>query len=230
MNTTTCASEAGGPLRVVIAEDDVLMRAGIARLLADADCDVVASAGDADALRAKALAYRPDVVIADVRMPPGHRDDGLIAAIELRQRLPDMGIVILSQYCEEALALKLIADHVDGIGYLLKERVGDVGTFTDAVRRVATGGSALDPEIVARMLRRRSASGTLARLTARERDVLSAMAEGRSNHGIAQTLFISEAVVEKHITAIMDKLDIGRTETGNRRVLAVLAHLRAHQQ
>lgn len=220
----------GELLRVVIAEDDVLMRAGIARLLADADCELVAQAGDADALRRETLAHHPDVIITDVRMPPGHRDDGLTAAIELRQLLPDTGVVVLSQYCEEALALKLIADRADGVGYLLKERVGDVDAFIDAVRRVAAGGSALDPEVVSRMLGRRSASGPLAGLTPRERDVLAAMAEGKSNHGIARTLFISEAVVEKHVTAIMQKLGIGPTEKGNRRVLAVLAHLRAHQR
>jgi DNA-binding NarL/FixJ family response regulator len=228
--STAADSDGRAQLRVMIAEDDVLMRAGIARLLTDAGCEIVAQAGDADDLRRKALAHRPDVVIADVRMPPGHRDDGLVVAIELRRRLPGTGVVVLSQYCEEALALKLIADDPDGVGYLLKERVGDVNAFTDAVRRVATGGSALDPEVVARMLGRRSASNTLAALTARERDVLAAMAEGQSNHGIAQTLFISEAVVEKHVTAIMRKLDIGPTHTGNRRVLAVLAHLRAHQR
>jgi DNA-binding NarL/FixJ family response regulator len=225
----TTAAAAGSPLRVVIAEDDVLMRAGIARLLGDAGYDIVAQAGDADDLRRKALAHRPDVAIADVRMPPGHRDDGLVVAIELRERLPDMGVLVLSQYCEEALALKLIADRADGVGYLLKERVGDVDAFTDAVRRVATGGSALDPEVVARMLGRRGAQGPLGELTAREREVLHAMAEGQSNHGIAQTLFISQAVVEKHVTTIMRKLDIGPSEAGNRRVLAVLAHLRAHQ-
>jgi DNA-binding NarL/FixJ family response regulator len=230
MNAAAIDSDRAQLLRVVIAEDDVLMRAGIARLLTDARCEVVAQAGDADALRRKTLAHQPDVVITDVRMPPGHRDDGLMAAIELRQRLPDMGVVVLSQYCEEALALKLIADHADGVGYLLKERVGEVEEFIDAVRRVAAGGSALDPEVVARMLGRRGASGALAELTARERDVLAAMAEGKSNHGIARTLFISEAVVEKHVTAIMQKLDIGPTVTGNRRVLAVLAHLRAHQR
>ena len=217
------------PVRVVVAEDDILLRAGIAHLLEDAGCEIVAQTGDADDLRRRALAHRPDVVVTDIRMPPGHRDDGLVAAIELRQQLPETGVVVLSQYCEEALALKLVADDADGVGYLLKARVADIGVFTDAVRRVAAGGSALDSEVVARMLKRRGVSGPLAELTARERDVLAAMAEGHSNQGIAQTLFISEAVVEKHVTAILRKLDLGLTPTGNRRVLAVLTYLRVHQ-
>ena len=218
------------PLRVVIAEDDVLLRAGIARLLGDAGCEIVAQTGDADDLLRRALAHRPDVVVTDVRMPPGHRDDGLVAAIELRRRLPETGVVVLSQYCEETLALKLIADDADRVGYLLKARIGDVGVFTDAVRRVAAGGSALDSEVVARMLGRRGIAGPLARLTARERDVLAAMAEGHSNRGIAQRLFISEAVVEKHVTALMRKLELGPTPTANRRVLAVLTYLRARHE
>lgn len=217
-------------LRVVVAEDDVLLREGIARLLAESECDVVAQAGDAEDLLRKALAHRPDVVVADVRMPPNREADGLAAAIELRRRRPQIGVLVLSQFYEESLALELVAEHAEGVGYLLKERVGDVPAFIDAVRRVAAHGSALDPEIVARMLRRRGAGGELADLTPREREVLAAMAEGKSNQGIADDLMLSQAAIEKHVTAIMHKLGIGPTETGNRRVLAVLAYLRASQQ
>ena len=219
-----------GCLRVVVAEDDVLLREGIARLLTENGCDVVAQAADAEDLLRKGLAHRPDVVVADVRMPPRREDDGLTAAIELRRRLPEVGVLVLSQYYEQSLATELIAEHAEGVGYLLKERVGDVGSFIDAVRRVAAGGSALDPELVARMLRRRGAGGPLAELTPREREVLAGMAEGKSNQGIADDLVLSQAAVEKHVTAIMHKLAIAPTETGNRRVLAVLAYLRANQQ
>jgi len=215
---------------VVVAEDDVLLREGIARLLTENGCDVVAQAADAEDLLRKGLAHRPDVVVADVRMPPRREDDGLTAAIELRRRLPEVGVLVLSQYYEQSLATELIAEHAEGVGYLLKERVGDVGSFIDAVRRVAAGGSALDPELVARMLRRRGAGGPLAELTPREREVLAGMAEGKSNQGIADDLVLSQAAVEKHVTAIMHKLAIAPTETGNRRVLAVLAYLRANQQ
>ena len=218
-----------GRLRVLVAEDDVLLREGIARLLADGGCDVVAQAGDAEELLRKGLAHRPDVVVADVRMPPRREDDGLAAAIELRRRLPEIGVLVLSQYYEQSLALELIAEHAQGVGYLLKERVGDVPSFIDAVRRVAAGGSALDPELVARMLRRRG-DGPLAELTPREREVLAAMAEGKSNQAIADDLVLSQAAIEKHVTAIMHKLGIGPTETGHRRVLAVLAYLRASKQ
>jgi DNA-binding NarL/FixJ family response regulator len=214
-------------LRVLVAEDDVLLREGIARLLTEHGCDVVAQAGDAEDLLRKGLAHRPDLVVADVRMPPRREDDGLAAAIELRRRLPEAGVLVLSQFYEESLAIKLIAEHPDGVGYLLKERVGDVASFIDCVRRVAAGGSALDPELVARMLRRRAGSGPLSELTPRERDVLSAMAEGKSNQGIADDLILSQAAVEKRVTAIMYKLGIGPTKSANRRVLAVLAYLRA---
>jgi DNA-binding NarL/FixJ family response regulator len=219
-----------GSLRVLVAEDDVLLREGVARLLAENACDVVAQAADAEDLLRKGLAHRPDVVVADVRMPPRREDDGLAAAIELRRRLPEIGVLVLSQYYEESLAMELIAEHAQGVGYLLKERVGDVASFIDAVRRVAAGGSALDPELVARMLRRRGADGPLAELTPRERQVLAAMAEGKSNQAIADDLVLSQAAIEKHVTAIMHKLGIGPTETGHRRVLAVLAYLRASQQ
>ena len=214
------------PVRVVVAEDDVLMREGIVRLLGEAGFEVVAQAGDADALLRKALAHKPDVVVADVQMPPGRGDDGLRAALELRRQRPETGVLVLSQFYEEQYALELIGDRPEGVGYLLKERVGDVDAFTDAVSRVAAGGSALDHEVVGRMLGRRRADGPLDRLSPRERDVLAAMAEGKSNQGIAQALVVTEAAVEKHVTGIFHKLDLGQTPTEHRRVLAVLTYLR----
>ena len=214
------------PLRVVIGEDDVLLREGIARLLDDAGFDVVAQAGDAEDLLRKGLAHRPDVAVVDIQMPPGHGDDGLKAALELRRTHSDVGILVLSQYYEEAYAVELIGDRPEGVGYLLKERVGDVDAFTDAVSRVASGGSALDPEVVGRMLGRRRADGPLDRLSPRERDVLAAMAEGKSNQGIAQALVVTEAAVEKRVTGIFQKLELGQTPTEHRRVLAVLTYLR----
>ncbi len=213
-------------LRVVIGEDDVLLREGIARLLVDAGLDVVAQAGDAEDLLRKGLAHRPDVAIVDIQMPPHHQDDGLRAALELRRRHSDTGILILSQFYEEDYAIELIGDRPEGVGYLLKERVGDVDAFVDAVERVAAGGSALDPEVVGRMLGRRKGDGPLEGLSARERDVLAAMAEGKSNRGIAQELVVTDAAVEKHITHIFHKLGLGPTPTEHRRVLAVLTYLR----
>ena len=212
------------PLRVVIGEDDVLLREGIARLLTDAGFDVAAQAGDAADLLRKGLAHRPAVVIADVNMPPGHGDDGLRAAIEVRRQRPETGVLVLSQYYEEEYAADLIGDRAEGVGYLLKERVGDVDTFIDAVKRVAEGGSALDPEVVRRMLSRRP-RGPLDQLSPREREVLAAMAEGKSNRGIALTLLVSQAAVEKHITSIFHKLELDPVQTEHRRVLAVLAYL-----
>jgi DNA-binding NarL/FixJ family response regulator len=211
---------------VVIGEDDVLLREGIARLLTEAGCVVVAQAGDADDLLRKALAHRPDVAVVDVQMPPRHEDDGLVAALELRRQRPETGVLVLSQFYEETYALDLIGDRAEGVGYLLKERVGDVAAFVDAVERVAAGGSVLDPEIVSRMLGRRRISSPLDDLTPRERDVLTAMAEGKSNLGIAETLMVSEAAVEKHVTGIFQKLGIGPTTTEHRRVLAVLTFMR----
>jgi DNA-binding NarL/FixJ family response regulator len=215
-----------GPLSVMIGEDDVLLREGIARLLTESGLDVVARAGDAEDLLRKGLAHRPGVVVADVNMPPGHGDDGLRAAIELRRQRPETGVLVLSQFYDERYALELIGERAEGVGYLLKQRVGDVASFVDAVRRVAAGGTALDPEIVARMLGRRERERPLARLSARERDVLAAMAEGKSNRGIAQALFVSPAMVEKHIRNIFYKLELDPTQTEHRRVLAVLAYLR----
>src|SRR3954469_7364026 len=202
------------------------MREGIARLLAEGGFDVVAQAADAGDLLRKALAHRPDVVVADVQMPPGHGDDGLRAALELRRQRPETGVLVLSMYYEEDYALDLIGDRPEGVGYLLKERVGDVNAFVEAVGRVAAGGSALDPEVVGRMLGRRRRSGPLDDLSPRERDVLAAMAEGKSNHGIAEHLVISEASVEKHVTNMFHKLGLGPSHNEHRRVLAVLTYLR----
>jgi DNA-binding NarL/FixJ family response regulator len=212
-------------LRVVIGEDDVLLREGIARLLVDAGIEVVAQAGDAEDLLRKGLAHRPSVAIVDVQMPPGHGDDGLRAALELRRQHPEVGILVLSAHYEEDYAVELIGERPEGVGYLLKERVGDVEAFVSAIERVAAGGSALDPEVVGRMLGRRT-GGPLDALTARERDVLAAMAEGKSNRGIAEELVVTEAAVEKHVTGIFHKLDLGTAPTDHRRVLAVLAYLR----
>jgi DNA-binding NarL/FixJ family response regulator len=214
-------------LRVVIGEDDVLLREGVARLLAEAGFDVVGQTGDAEDFLRKALAHRPDVAVVDIQMPPGHGADGLRAALELRGRLPETGILVLSSFYEESLALDLIGESAQGVGYLLKERIGDVDAFTDAVARVAAGGSALDPEVVGRMLgRRRSRGGALEELTARERDVLVQLAEGKSNRGIAEALVVTTAAVEKHITNIFHKLGIESTPTGHRRVIAALTYLR----
>jgi DNA-binding NarL/FixJ family response regulator len=213
------------PVRVVVAEDDVLMREGIVRLLAEGSFEVVAQAGDAEALLRTALAHRPDVVVADVHMPPGRGDDGLRAALELRRQRPEIGVLVLSQYYEEQYALDLIGERPEGVGYLLKERVGDVETFLQSVARVAAGGSALDPEVVGRMLGRRRPNGPLDQLSPREREVLGAMAEGKSNQGIANALVVTEAAVEKHVTSIFHKLELGPTPTEHRRVLAVLTYL-----
>jgi DNA-binding NarL/FixJ family response regulator len=213
-------------LRVVIGEDDVLLREGIARLLGECGFDVVAQAGDAEDLLRKGLAHRPNVVVVDIQMPPGHGDDGLRAALDLRRERPEIGILVLSHYYEEAYALALIDERPQGVGYLLKERVGDVDAFVDAVERVAAGGSALDPEVVGRMLGRRNRDGPLESLSPRELDVLRAMAEGKSNRGIAEELVVTQAAVEKHVTSIFHKLGLGPTPTEHRRVQAVLAYLR----
>jgi DNA-binding NarL/FixJ family response regulator len=214
------------PVRVVIGEDDVLMREGIVRLLVEAGFDVVSQAGDAEAFLRKALAHKPDVAVVDIQMPPGRTDDGLRAALELRRLLPETGVLVLSQYYEEDYALDLIGDSAEGVGYLLKERVGDVDAFRDAVARVAGGGSALDPEVVARMLGRRRREGPLDELSPRERDVLAHLAEGKSNQGIAESLVVTTAAVEKHITSIFQKLGLDASPTEHRRVMAALTYLR----
>ncbi len=213
-------------LRVVVGEDDVLLREGISRLLAEAGLDVVARAGDATDLLRKALAHKPHVAVVDVRMPPRYEDDGLVAALELRRRLPRTGVLVLSAHNEPSYAQELIGDRADGVGYLLKERIGDVGAFVEAIARVAAGGTALDPEVVSRMLGRRRPDDPLDTLTLRERAVLATMAEGRSNIGIAERLGVGEAAVEKHVTAIFRKLGLGAQATEHRRVHAVLHHLR----
>jgi DNA-binding NarL/FixJ family response regulator len=215
-------------VRVVLGEDDVLLREGICRLLAEAEFDVVAQAGDADDFLRKALAHKPDVAVVDIQMPPGRGEDGLRAALELRKRLPNTGILVLSQYYDDQYARDLIGESAEGVGYLLKERVGDVEAFQDAVARVAGGGSALDPEVVARMLGRRR-GGPLDNLSPRERDVLSHLAEGKNNKGIAEALSVTPAAVEKHVTSIFEKLGLRTTPTGHRRVLAALAYLSGAQ-
>jgi DNA-binding NarL/FixJ family response regulator len=213
--------------RVVIGEDDVLMREGIARILMEAGFEVVGQVGDANDFLRKALAHRPDVAVVDIQMPPGRTDDGLRAAIELRRQRPDTGVLVLSQFYEERYMMELIGDRPEGAGYLLKERVADVAVFTEAVGRVAAGGSVLDPSVVGRMLGRLRSEGPLGRLSPRERDVLAAMAEGKSNNGIAKALVVTEAAVEKHITSIFHKLDLGRSSTEHKRVHAVLTYLRS---
>jgi DNA-binding NarL/FixJ family response regulator len=214
-------------MRVVVADDSVLMREGIVRLLEESDFEVVAQAGDADDLMRKVRAHKPDVAVVDIRMPPTNTDDGLRAALELRSELPDTGVLVLSQYVEEGYAVDLLAEGGAGVGYLLKDRVADVALFVDAVRRVADGGSALDPEVVAHMLRRKRADDPLEELTPREREVLGLMAEGRSNRAVAEHLVVTERAVEKHVTSIFGKLRLGASPEDHRRVLAVLTYLRA---
>jgi DNA-binding NarL/FixJ family response regulator len=215
------------PLRVLVAEDQALLRAGLVGILEKCDIDVVAQAGDATDLLRKARAHKPDVVVCDVQMPPDHTDDGLRAAVQIRQELPGTGVLVLSQFLEESYAVDLVGEDAAGVGYLLKDRVGDVATFIEAVRRVAAGGSALDPRVVASMAGRRRKHDPLALLSPRERDVLLHMAEGLSNQGIAEALHVTPAAVEKHVTGIFGKLELGHEPTAHRRVLAVLRLLRA---
>ena len=213
-------------MRIVIADDAALLRQGAARLLEDAGFEVVGQAGDADDLLRKVRAHVPDVAIVDVRMPPGNADDGLRAAITIRQELPHVGILLLSQYVEDRYLTELLAGGGEGVGYLLKDRVADAERLTDAVERVAAGGSVLDPDVVAQMLGRRRDEGPLASLTAREREVLGLMAEGRTNREIAGELFLSERAIERYVTGIFSKLDLTASAEDHRRVLAVLAYLR----
>jgi DNA-binding NarL/FixJ family response regulator len=214
-------------MRVVVADDSVLMREGIVRLLGEAGFEVVAQAGDAEDLLRKVRAHKPDVAVIDIRMPPTNTDDGLRAALELRAELPDTGVLVLSQYVEEGYAVDLLSEGGEGVGYLLKDRVGDVRLFTDAVVRVAEGGSALDPEVVSHMLKRKRSEDPLDELTPREREVLGLMAEGRSNRSVAEQLVVTERAVEKHVTSIFGKLRLAAAPQDHRRVLAVLAYLRS---
>jgi DNA-binding NarL/FixJ family response regulator len=213
-------------MRVVIADDAVLLREGAARLLDEAGHEVVAQAGDADDLLRKVRAHRPEVAIIDVRMPPDNTDDGLRAALAIRDELPEVGILLLSQYVEDRYLGKLLAGGAEGVGYLLKDRVAEVERLTEAVERVAAGGSVLDPDVVAQMLGRARDQGPLDSLTERERDVLALMAEGRTNRAIAAELYVSERAVERHVTSIFGKLELPTGEQDHRRVLAVLAYLR----
>ena len=213
-------------MRVVVADDSVLLREGVVRLLAEAGFDVVAQAGDADDLRRRVYAHKPDVAVVDVRMPPDHTDDGLRAALEIRRTRPGVGVLVLSQHVEERYAVDLIGDSAEGVGYLLKDRVTDFALFADAVRRVAAGGSVLDPTVVARMFGRKRRDDPLEALTPRERAVLELMAEGRSNKGIAEVLVVTPHAVEKHVTSIFSKLGVATGAEDHRRVLAVLHFIR----
>jgi DNA-binding NarL/FixJ family response regulator len=213
------------PLRVVIAEDSLLIREGVARLIEESGGTVVAKVGDGEAFVAAVEAHRPDVSVVDVRMPPTQREEGLRAAIQARRRVPGTPILVLSQYVERQYATELLADRAGGVGYLLKDRVGDIREFMDALRRVANGGTALDPEVVAQLMARSRADDPVSTLTPRERDVLAAMAEGRTNIGIAKQLNITEGAAEKHISNIFGKLQLPESPSDHRRVLAVLAYL-----
>ncbi|PRH81021.1 DNA-binding response regulator [Streptomyces solincola] len=216
--------------RVVIAEDSVLLREGLTRLLTDLGHEVVAGVGDGDALvktvaELAAEGALPDVVVADVRMPPTHTDEGIRAAVKLRKEHPGIGVLVLSQYVEERYATELMAGSGGGVGYLLKDRVAEVREFVDAVVRVAGGGTALDPEVVTQLLVRSRKQAVLAVLTPREREVLALMAEGRTNSAIARTLVVSEGAVEKHVSNIFQKLGLSQSDGDHRRVLAVLTYL-----
>jgi DNA-binding NarL/FixJ family response regulator len=214
------------PIRVVVAEDQPIVREGVVHVLSEAGFDVVAVAGDAGDLVRKAQAHKPDVVVTDIRMPPGLSDDGLLAAKQIRADEPDIAVLVLSQFLEDRYAVEIVGERTERVGYLLKERVGDLPTFTDAVRRVAAGGCALDPAVVARLVGRPRNSSLVDQLTRREREVLELMAEGRSNQGIADALFITVAAVERRITTLFEKLRIRPSNEHHRRVLAVLAYLR----
>jgi DNA-binding NarL/FixJ family response regulator len=216
-------------VRVVIAEDLALLRDGLTRLLRDNGIEVVAAVADADALIREVVALKPDIAVVDIRLPPGYRDEGLRAALELRRLVPGIAVLVISQYVEQTYAEELLADRGGGVGYLLKDRVMHVADFLEAVRRVADGGTALDPDVVAQLFARRRRDGPLERLTPREREVLGLMAEGRSNTGIAEALVLTTGAVEKHIQSILSKLDLPQSSTDHRRVLAVLAYLQSEE-
>jgi DNA-binding NarL/FixJ family response regulator/class 3 adenylate cyclase len=220
-------SPKGDLMRVVIADDSVLLREGIAKLLEDAGFEVAGQSSTADDLLLKVRSYKPDVAIVDIRMPPTHTDEGLRAAKEIRERHPDVGVLVLSQYVEAGYALELLRGSAEGVGYLLKDRVADVGEFADAVRRVGEGGSALDPTVVSRLVGRRRGEDPLDALTPREREVLELMAEGRSNQAIAEKLVVTPRAVEKHVTSIFTKLGLPASAEDHRRVLAVVTYLNA---
>jgi DNA-binding NarL/FixJ family response regulator len=213
-------------VRVVLAEDSVLLREGVARLLEDQGFDIVAQTGSAEDLMLKVRSYSPNVVIVDIRMPPTHTDEGLRAAQEIRSTYPEVGVLVLSQYVEPTYAMELLSESAEGVGYLLKDRVSDVGEFASAVRRVGEGGSALDPAIVSQLVGRRRRDDPIDHLTPREREVLEHMAQGRSNQGIADQLVVTERAVEKHVTSIFGKLRLPHAPEDHRRVLAVLTYLR----
>jgi DNA-binding NarL/FixJ family response regulator len=212
-------------VRVVIAEDLALLRDGLTRLLRDNDISVVAAVPDGDSLVREVVAHRPDLAVVDIRLPPGYRDEGLRAALEARRRVPGTAVLVVSQYVEQAYAEELLADRAGGIGYLLKDRIMHVADFLEAVWRVADGGTALDPDVVAQLFARRRRDGPLERLTPREREVLGLMAEGRSNAGIAESLVLTVGAVEKHVQSILSKLDLSQSAIDHRRVQAVLAYL-----
>jgi DNA-binding NarL/FixJ family response regulator len=212
---------------VVVGEDHPIFREGLVRVLDSAGFEVVAIAGDALDVVRKTRAHRPDVVVVDIRMPPEREDDGLRSALEIRASNPDIGVLVLSEYLEDRYALELVAEGAEGVGYLLKDKVGDMGAFTDAVRRVAAKGSALDPDVVARLVGRRRINSPLDTLTKREREVLSLMAEGRSNAGTAEQIVVTVAAVERHITSIFDKLGLHQSSDQHRRVVAVLRYLQS---
>ena len=214
-------------MRVIVAEDSVLLREGIVRLLEESDFEVVGQAGDAPDLLRKVGAHKPDVAVVDIRMPPTNTDDGLVAAKQIREQQPQTGVLVLSAYIEEAYALELISESAAGLGYLLKDRVADVDGFVDAVRRVGDGGSALDPEVVSRLVGRKRRDDPIAELTPREREVVELMAQGRSNVAIANSLIVTERAVEKHVTSIFAKLNLPPAAEDHRRVLAVLTFLRS---
>ena len=212
---------------MVVGEDQPIVREGIVHVLQDSGFEVVGTAENARDLVRITGAQRPDVVVTDIQMPPDNTDDGLRAALEIRATVPSVGVLVLSQFLEDRYAMDLVADSAEGVGYLLKENVGDLRMFTEAVRRVASGGSALDPAVVARLVGRKRKAGPLGNLTPRERDVLALVAEGRSNAGVAQELVVSVAAVERHVTSIFDKLGLHQSPEQHRRVLAVLKYLRA---